>query len=336
MLLRVCGWMAVLAALASPARAEPHRLAIVLGFGDYTTLPKLPICPRSADAVGTALQKLGFDVTAVRDASNGAASAALAAFARRLADPPDFAIIYACGYVTGFDGRPFLLPVSAELARPGDVMTQGMLAKTLIDLPRAGSYPALVILDAVAAPGSGPNGLGGLVHAEGRRENLFVAGATTPDPSTPATALSAALVAALGAPNADAAGVLASLQSSLDASASLATAGSAPQKALLTPLPAPPPPQAPPPPPQATQPAPVASLPPPQAPGPPILDESERRRIQAALKQLGLYPGPVDGIVGLATTAAIRRFQTVRGVDPTGQLDSAQATLLLALVPKPP
>ena len=52
------------------------------------------------------------------------------------------------------------------------------------------------------------------------------------------------------------------------------------------------------------------------------------RRIQGALQQLGLEPGPKDGVVGRQTRRAIKRFQRRIGRKPTGILTLEQRELL--------
>ncbi|HET6238234.1 MAG TPA: peptidoglycan-binding domain-containing protein [Acetobacteraceae bacterium] len=56
----------------------------------------------------------------------------------------------------------------------------------------------------------------------------------------------------------------------------------------------------------------------------------DRREVQAALRRLGYDPGPVDGIFGPLTRAAIRRFQQDLGEKPTGSLTGEQASRLNA------
>ena len=45
------------------------------------------------------------------------------------------------------------------------------------------------------------------------------------------------------------------------------------------------------------------------------------REGQALLKSAGFDPGPVDGISGPLTGAAVRRYQEARGLMPSGTLD---------------
>jgi peptidoglycan hydrolase-like protein with peptidoglycan-binding domain len=56
----------------------------------------------------------------------------------------------------------------------------------------------------------------------------------------------------------------------------------------------------------------------------------DRRHVQAALRRLGYDPGPVDGIFGPLTRAAIGRFQQGLGDKPTGSLTDEQVSRLIA------
>ncbi len=56
----------------------------------------------------------------------------------------------------------------------------------------------------------------------------------------------------------------------------------------------------------------------------------DRQAVQAALLGLGYYAGPVDGLFGAGTHAAIRRYQHEIGADMTGVLAPQQAARLTA------
>ncbi|MBI3196792.1 MAG: peptidoglycan-binding protein, partial [Rhodospirillales bacterium] len=132
----------------------------------------------------------------------------------------------------------------------------------------------------------------------------------------------------------------------------------------VTPPPLPPrtavptPPRLPPPPTQAlVDPAPAAAAPPPKiapaapvepkvvepkaaepktvtpAPGKDILGRNEILELQTRLKALGLSPGPLDGVAGPQTAAAVRRYEESRGQPPTGFVDR---DLLIQLQQEPP
>jgi peptidoglycan hydrolase-like protein with peptidoglycan-binding domain len=52
------------------------------------------------------------------------------------------------------------------------------------------------------------------------------------------------------------------------------------------------------------------------------------RAIQGRLRQLGFYPGQIDGIWGPSMQASLERFQQGRGLQATGQLNPATVTAL--------
>ena len=66
------------------------------------------------------------------------------------------------------------------------------------------------------------------------------------------------------------------------------------------------------------------------------LTRADRRLIQSSLAAEGFDPGPVDGVFGRRTRAAIGQWQAARGEEPTGYLDAEAARLLLARPPQMP
>jgi peptidoglycan hydrolase-like protein with peptidoglycan-binding domain len=60
------------------------------------------------------------------------------------------------------------------------------------------------------------------------------------------------------------------------------------------------------------------------------MTDANRREVQEALRRLGYYRGPMDGIIGRRTRAAIHRFQQDIGAEPTGSLTADQATWLVS------
>jgi general secretion pathway protein A len=59
------------------------------------------------------------------------------------------------------------------------------------------------------------------------------------------------------------------------------------------------------------------------------VSDASVRTLQAVLKVWGLYPGPVDGILGSLTQTAIKAFQMERGLEATGQV-GMETYLILA------
>lgn len=86
----------------------------------------------------------------------------------------------------------------------------------------------------------------------------------------------------------------------------------------------------------ARHPMPMAPAYPQQAhlPGGVDLTETEQVRLrimqaQIKLSQLGLYEGPVNGMMNLDTTAGVRHFQTLKGLRDSGQLTAATMRALM-------
>jgi peptidoglycan hydrolase-like protein with peptidoglycan-binding domain len=55
---------------------------------------------------------------------------------------------------------------------------------------------------------------------------------------------------------------------------------------------------------------------------------AEVERAQQALKQMGHDPGPIDGVIGAQTSAAVRAYQKQQGLRVTGQLDAETSAKL--------
>lgn len=58
------------------------------------------------------------------------------------------------------------------------------------------------------------------------------------------------------------------------------------------------------------------------------------RDVQAALADLGYYDGPVDGLDGNATAAAISDFEAANGIPPTGTVSEALLARALTAAPR--
>ena len=52
-------------------------------------------------------------------------------------------------------------------------------------------------------------------------------------------------------------------------------------------------------------------------------DGTDLARLQEALKQQGHDPGPIDGVDGPRTQAALKAYQHAQGLEATGRLDDA-------------
>jgi hypothetical protein len=325
----VGGALMLLAAL--PALAQSARVALVVGNSGYTAFPALPACLESSRALATTLRGLDYRVVERQEVTSGGLAAAIDEFSKAMESAPGASVlVYVCGYAAGMNDRPFLLPVSARILRPSDVMTQGLLTKAMLDtLVRGNASRGLLALDLVPATGvpapvldtlgtlPAPDGLGVIVIAAAQ-------------PSDGSTALSAALTAALAAPDLSAAGLL------TDVKTRLGKGPATPIALLRMPEVARPLAGDPQPPPAPVQPEPTAPiLPLPTGPAGAFPDEAamtegDRRRVQEGLARLGYYGARIDGRFGPETRAAIRRLQHEIGAPMTGTITGEQAARLVA------
>ena len=317
------------------ARAEPARAALILGNATYTSLPGVPGCAKSANTVAAAARALGFQVTEREDASTGGVDGGISEFSQHLGNGGGTAFVYVCGYATDFNNRTFLLPTSANIARPSDVITQGLLAKSLLGAATHDpATVAVVAFDLVAAPNGPPkldrDALTGLAVPDGVGV-IAVTEANPPDAPTP---LATALVAGLAGPTVRTEALLADVRTRLAGNAASVVALHIPARpGILAGAPAPvvakpsiPPTQAAVPP---AAPAPVAAGPSHQLPDEAQMTEADRHMVQTALVHLGYYDNPIDGLFGPETRAAIRRYQHEIGAEMTGRLTAEQATRLV-------
>src|SRR4029450_7224880 len=133
----------------SSAQSQPLRTALIISNAQYANLPPLARCTASAAAARDALKARGFEVVERSDVRRGEFDAAIGSLAKRTAaSPPSVAVVYSCRYAQEFHGRPlrssagsaqqfdgrsFLLPAAADIQRENDVLTQGLIAKSLVD-----------------------------------------------------------------------------------------------------------------------------------------------------------------------------------------------------------
>jgi hypothetical protein len=323
-----------LLAVPAPATTAPH-VALVVGNATYATLPALPACLLSAHTVAAAARGAGFDIVEREDASSGAMDGAISEFADRLASAPNATtLIYFCSYGTSYENRSFLLPVSANITRPADVLTQGILAKSVLDaLVRGKAGTTMIAIDAVLAPTPGaPStvGLNAQVQNLPDRAALIVSGQIRQGDAP--TALATSLAAQLKNPALQTAALLSALQQDLAMKAVTVDAFHPPAASGY--LTGTPPPNAPP------APNSLAAVAPPPltsaaviVPADDEMSDGDRRLMQQLLGKLGYYDGQVDGVFGPDTRAAIRRYQHELGAPMTGRLTSAQATKLVSSSP---
>lgn len=329
-------------AVAPVALAAPERVALVLGNHKYAALDALPGCLTSSSTMSRALEALDYEVVERYNSSAGGMAGAVDAFLRKLkAAPGASALVYYCGYAAAANDRLFVLPTPVSVLRPNDLLTQGVLAKSLLDvLERGKTSRAMLALDlvdgdvfsAAEALERLPSGDGtGLIVVSGDQ------GIDTPSP------LAKTLAAGLAAPDIDGAALLNQAEVVLADTPSEVVAARPPRVALAlladelrAPVPEPEQPES------IPAQEPVVDMPAPgavpeqvAASSPRFPEEDEmtpyqKRLVQIGLARIGLYGGRIDGLFGSETRAAIRRFQADIGAEQTGIITGEQAAKLAA------
>ena len=170
-------WWAAFIALCSPAFAD-GKLGFVVGINDYPKLgaeAQLSRAVADADAVGDALEGLGFKVTRVtRDITQDTLVEAFDEFTRAI-QPGDTVVFYYAGHGITLDDGTYLVPSDVPLLGPRDErlakrhviperdFTQGLRA--------AGASVAVVVVDACRDnpfPAKGTRSLGGTTRGLAR------------------------------------------------------------------------------------------------------------------------------------------------------------------------
>jgi len=330
----------------SPAQSQPLRTALIISNAQYANLPPLARCTASAAAARDALKARGFEVVERSDVRRGEFDAAIGALAKRTtASPPSVAVVYYCGYAQEFNGRSFLLPAAADVKRENDVLTQGLISKSLVDsLARVGDSSGVVLLDGFQPPGAPATGFARLGE-QIQPGSFAVIGVNNDAAGQGPTAAAQALRGQLAGDEVSlekfVGGMRAELAKGAAGSAFFVSATGRPSFLVGGKPPPTPVAAAPPPPPVATPaptPPPAASAPPaaaaPAAPQQVMVDEDrmsdqDRRQVQLVLATLGYYSGRIDATFGPETRAAIRRYQFEIKAEMTGRLTAEQATKLV-------
>lgn len=142
---------AAVALLLIPATAQAKRLALVVGIDTYEALPKLERAVNDADAVGAALQGLGFDVVIAENASRRAISTRLTEIETRI-EPGDTVLFYFAGHGVALGADNILIPADMPLPETGGesiVRDEGFSVDNIVRrLRERGTGATLLILDA--------------------------------------------------------------------------------------------------------------------------------------------------------------------------------------------
>ena len=132
---------------AAPASADGKRVALVIGNSAYRNVPGLPNPPNDAGDLAAALNRLGFAVTLITDASFDEMRRSLIALGRDAAGA-DMAAVYFAGHGMEISGENWLIPVDAELKKDTDALNEAISLRSVMLQVSNTTSLGLIILDA--------------------------------------------------------------------------------------------------------------------------------------------------------------------------------------------
>jgi hypothetical protein len=128
---------------------SPTKEALLIANGDYSHFGKLPNPITDARMLGRSLQKIGFQVTIVENATREGMLDALSSFQDRLKETHGIALFHYGGHGVQVGGRNFLIPADADIPDERKVATRAVdLEEVMTTLDASGANVSLVVLDA--------------------------------------------------------------------------------------------------------------------------------------------------------------------------------------------
>jgi hypothetical protein len=125
------------------------KQALLIANGDYAHFGKLPNPLSDARLLCGALEKIGFHVSLVENASREGMLDALQSFQDRLKTSHGIALFHYGGHGVQVNGRNFLIPVDADIPDEKKVTTRAVdLEEVMTTLDGSGSDVNVVVLDA--------------------------------------------------------------------------------------------------------------------------------------------------------------------------------------------
>lgn len=129
------------------AMAQQRRTALVIGNAAYETGPLRNPANDATDIAAT-LQRLGFDVTLLRDAKMRTMEEAIETFSQKLRKG-GVGLFYFAGHGVQVAGENYIVPIGAHISREQDVRFETVqVGRILGGMEDAGNDVNLIILDA--------------------------------------------------------------------------------------------------------------------------------------------------------------------------------------------
>ncbi len=124
-----------------------RRVALVIGNAGYKAVDRLANPRNDASAVAGGLRRLGFEVIEKYDLGVTEMRRALGQFEDK-ATGSEWALVYFSGHGMELNGKNWLIPIDAELARATDVPDEAVALDRVMDRVRGARKLRIVILDA--------------------------------------------------------------------------------------------------------------------------------------------------------------------------------------------
>ena len=134
-------------ALPTAVRVAPVRVALVIGNADYEHQPTLDNAANDAAEFGAALERLGFEVTRVENASFTAMRHRLVTFAR-YTEGAKLVVVFFSGVGTWTEDRNFLAPVDYRHYSEDDMDFRAVPLQLALRAAEGASGYGIVIVDA--------------------------------------------------------------------------------------------------------------------------------------------------------------------------------------------
>jgi len=150
----------LLASSFTLALASPDRVALVIGLGEYESIPTLTNTRNDAEGLAETLTEIGFDVTRGIDLSLAELRQVMDDFSFR-AETADLALIYFAGHGIEVQGENFLIPVDAQPTSNIEVQQQSVSLKEMLQVVEKARVMRIVILDSCR-----DNPLGGQIDTD--------------------------------------------------------------------------------------------------------------------------------------------------------------------------
>jgi uncharacterized caspase-like protein len=136
---------------SSAVPASERRIALVIGNGGYSTLPKIPNAPNDANLAAKTLRDVGFEVEIIVDASRDRLKEALQSFAGKAKDA-DWALFYYAGAGVSFEGKEYLVPVDTEFSTAAALRDRAIALDDVLSAIEGAKAFSLVVFDAGREP----------------------------------------------------------------------------------------------------------------------------------------------------------------------------------------